>query len=102
MRQISMAASGLLVLAAGLSADPAAAQERNMRSVDEYTCKDVMRETGRNREVAIAFLHGYLLGKSGVQAFDLDAFGKQTAAFIERCLDHPNDGAVATMLKMKG
>src|SRR5690242_7832783 len=102
MRQIAMTASGLLlVLAAGLS-NPASAQDTKTRSVDDYTCKDVMRETGRNREVAIAFLHGYLLGKSGAQAFDLDAFGKQTNAFIEQCLDHPNDGAAATMLKIKG
>jgi len=102
MRQMSMAASGLLVLAAVLSAGRAAAQDAKMRTVDEYTCKDVMRETGRNREVAIAFLHGYLLGKSGAKAVDLNAFGKQTAAFIEQCLDHPNDGAAATMLKIKG
>ncbi len=100
MRQIVMA-GGLLLLAASLSCSPALAQDTKTRTVEGYTCKDVMRETGRNREVAIAFLHGYLLGKSGAQAFNLDAFGKQTNAFIEHCLDHPNDGAAATMRNIK-
>jgi HdeA/HdeB family len=101
MRQITMASGLVLAFAAGLSAHSAAAQDTKMRNVSDYTCKDVMRETGRNREVAIAFLHGYLLGKSGAQVVDVDAFGKQTNAFIEHCLDHPNDSAAATMLKIK-
>ena len=33
------------------------------RSIEQYTCKDVMREHGGNRDVTIAFLHGYLLAK---------------------------------------
>ena len=45
--------------------------ERN-RTIDQYACKDVMRDSGANRDVAIAFLHGYLLGKSTGTNFSLD------------------------------
>jgi hypothetical protein len=37
------------------------AQDANGRTVEQYSCKDVMREHGNNRDVTIAFLHGYLL-----------------------------------------
>ncbi len=90
-----------LTIASALYATPVGAQEASMRRVEEYTCKDVMRESGANREVAIAFLHGYLLGKSERQIVDVGAFAKETKAFMEQCLDHPNDSAAATMLKIK-
>ena len=78
------------------------AQDANGRAVDQYTCKDVMREHGGNRDVTVAFLHGYLLGKSGRSTFNLDELHKQTSAFIERCLDNPAERAVDAMAKIKG
>lgn len=74
-----------VLLAAALAAPlslPASAEEPQ-RSVDQYTCKDIMREAGSNRDVAIAFLHGYLLGKSGGKTFDVLTLTKQTDAFVE-------------------
>ena len=56
-----------------------------------------MRESGGNRDVAIAFLHGYLLGKSGGSAFNVETLRKQTDAFIDRCLDNPAQRAVDAM-----
>ena len=67
-----------------------------------FTCKDVMREHGDNRDVTIAFLHGFLLGKSGNGTFDIDALHKQTSDFIEYCLDNPSAKAVDAMSKIKG
>ena len=40
-----------------------------------------MRESGADRDVAIAFLHGYLLGKSGSSKFNLDVLHKQSNDF---------------------
>jgi HdeA/HdeB family len=97
----AIALNALIVFAAlvfGLTAAPAA----NTRSIDQYTCKDVMREHGDNRDVTIAFLHGFLLGKSGGAAFDIDALHKQTSDFIEYCLDNPTAKAVDAMAKVKG
>ena len=41
----------------------ATAQDNGDRTIDQFTCKDILRENGAPREVAVAFLHGYLLGK---------------------------------------
>jgi HdeA/HdeB family len=93
-------ALGALIMS-GLGVSLAAAQS-NTRTIDQYSCKDVMREHGENRDVTIAFLHGFLLGKSGSASFDIDVLHKQTSAFIEYCLDHPSEKAVDAMAKMKG
>ena len=77
------------------------AQDGSDRTVEQYTCKDILRESGSNREVAVAFLHGFLLGKSGNSKFNLDALMKQTDAFVERCLDNPQERAVDAMVKVK-
>ena len=102
MRRIFSHALAGSALFAGMCA-PAElwAQTANSRTVDQYTCKDIMREHGSNRDVTIAFLHGYLLGKSGTATFDVDALHKQTNAFIEHCLDNPNEKAVDAMAGLK-
>ena len=97
-RNIAVSAIALF----GLGATWASAQNANTRTVDQYSCKDVMREHGDNRDVTIAFLHGFLLGKSGGSSFDTDVLHKQTSAFIEYCLDHPGEKAVDAMAKVKG
>ena len=78
------------------------AQQPKVRSVEQYSCRDVIRESGTDREVAIAFLHGFLLGKSGTSTFDLDGLHKQTNDLIERCLDNLGEKAVDAMAKIKG
>lgn len=77
------------------------AQDNLNRTVDQYKCRDVMREAGANRDIAIAFLHGYLLGKSGSQSFNLDTVHKQTEAFVEHCLSNPDGKAVDSMTAAK-
>jgi hypothetical protein len=95
-RKLALSAAMLLT---GLSY--ASAQQSNTRTIEQYLCKDVMREHGDNRDVAIAFLQGFVLGKTGSSAFDLDALHKQTTAFIEYCLDHPAEKAFDAMAKVK-
>jgi hypothetical protein len=80
----------------------AVAQDASNRTVEQYTCKEVMRESGSGRDTAIAFLHGFLLGKSGGSDVNLEAMAKQTDAFIDHCLDNPSDGAMDAMVKAKG
>ena len=91
-----------LALAAVLCATgPSIAQTSTDRAVELFTCKDVMREPNTSREVAIAFLHGFLLGKSGGSKFNVETLEKQTNAFIEQCLDDPKGNAVDVMARIK-
>jgi HdeA/HdeB family protein len=89
-------------LLVGLGSVGASAQDSKDRTVEQYTCKDVMRESGANRDVVIAFLHGFLLGKSGSSRFNVDLLRKQSDDFIERCLDNPGEKAVDAASKVKG
>jgi hypothetical protein len=90
-----------LAVAAAATAGAAVAQDGSDRSIDRFMCKDVMRESGSNRDVAIAFAHGYLLGKSGASTFNVGTLQKQTDSFIERCLENPNENAIDAMAKVK-
>jgi hypothetical protein len=96
-REAAVAAVVLLIV--GLS--PALAQDTKDRTIEQYQCRDVMRDSGANRDVAIAFLHGFLLGKSGGSRFNLDELQRQTDAFINRCLDNPQEKAVDAMTTVK-
>jgi hypothetical protein len=71
------------------------------RVIEQFTCKEVMREPNTSREVAIAFLHGWLLGKTGGSKFNVEVLEKQTNAFIEECLDNPQSKAADVMAKLK-
>jgi hypothetical protein len=77
------------------------AQDTKDRRIEQYECRDIMRDGGGNRDVSIAFLHGFLLGKSGNTAFNLDSIKQQTDAFIERCLSSPAEKAVDAMTAVK-
>jgi hypothetical protein len=92
---------GAALLLAG-SITPASAQDSKDRTVEQYLCKDIMRESGANRDVAIAFLRGFMLGKSGSTKFNVDVLHKQSDAFIERCLSNPDEKAVDAMAKVIG
>jgi len=91
----------MIGFAAALTAGAVQAQDTSDRAVEQYACKDVMRESGSNRDVAIAFLHGFMVGKSGNSKFNIDVLRKQTDAFIDRCLDNPNEKAVEALQKVK-
>jgi hypothetical protein len=93
-------AAAIALVTMALSA-PLHAQDKGDRTIQQYACKDVVRENGSNREVAIAFLHGYLLGKSGNAQFNLNDLLKQTDAFLDRCIENPNDKAIDVMTAVK-
>lgn len=77
---------------------PTVAQQK---PVDSFTCKDVMRSTGEDRDATIAFLHGFLLARSGGSTIDIEVMSKHTDAFVERCLDYPAEKAVDAMATVK-
>lgn len=99
--RLRLAALACAILAAGSAFAQDKKQDVGDRTVEQYSCKDVMRESGGNRDVAIAFLHGFMLGKSGGTSFNVETLRKQTDAFIERCLDNPGRKAVEVMTEAK-
>ena len=78
-------------------AGTAAAQTATDRAVELFTCKDVMREPNTSREVAIAFLHGYLLASPAAP----NSTWRRWKSKPEQCLDNPKDSAADVMAKLK-
>ena len=80
-----------------LAADPPGQNARDLKS---HSCKDVMRLSGQDRDVAVAMAHGYVLGKKGTTKFEIDNLTQITDKFFDYCLDHPNDNALAAFEKV--
>ena len=98
--QIAAVLGAAALLASAIA--PISAQDSKDRTIEQYSCKDIMRESGANRDVAIAFLRGFMLGKSGSTKFNLDVLHKQSDDFIERCLANPDEKAIDAMAKVIG
>jgi len=92
----------IVLLMYALTPSLSLAQATKDRTIEQYACKDVMRESGASRDVAIAFLRGFLLGKSGMTKFNIDTLHKQSDDFIERCLANPDEKAMDAMAKVIG
>ena len=80
-----------------LAADPPGG---NARDFAANTCKDIMRLSGQDRDVALAMAHGYMLGKKGTTKFEVDALAQITDKFIDHCLDNPKANALAAFEKI--
>ncbi len=65
-----------------------------------FTCKDVMRLSGSERENSLAFVHGYRLGKMNTTQYEIETLADITDHFIDYCLDNPNDNALAVFEKL--
>lgn len=92
----------LVLVISPLFAIQSMAEEANKNIVDmnSYLCKDIMRMSGEERSIALGVLHGYELGKKGAVSYDPNKLGNVTDEFIEYCLDHPDDKALATFEKL--
>lgn len=71
----------------------------DLKNVNDFLCKDILRTSGEDRNIAVAFMHGYLLGKSGKSTFNKAELSEATDHFIEACLDNTKGGALDTLGK---
>lgn len=77
-----------------------AAESQETRDLNNYLCKDLMRLSGEDRDIAVALVHGYRLGKKNTTQFNTEALAKITDSFIEYCLDHPGEKAMVAFEKL--
>jgi hypothetical protein len=92
LRAVSFVAlAGLsLATASASSSEPVAPKD-----LGGYTCKEIMRLSGEDRDIAVALAHGYVMGKKNTTLFETDAMARTTDNFINDCLDHPTENALA-------
>jgi hypothetical protein len=53
------------------------------------TCKELMRQTDRDREATIAFVHGFMAGKKQAMVVNIKALETSTDKIVDQCLDSP-------------
>ena len=82
---------------AALAEEQAQPQGKDMSN---SLCKDVMRPSGEDRVIGLALLHGYRLGKKNTTQYDPEALGQISDKFMEYCLDHPSEKALAAFEKI--
>ena len=87
----------LVVLAGTAGAAETADAKRDFATL---ACRDVMRLSGAERDIALAFTHGYMLGKKGTTQYDVDALAQITDQFIDYCLDNPKENALTAFERL--
>lgn len=92
-------AASLLVAFPFTAGTAGAAEPPKSGDLGEFLCKDVMRMSGEDRQIALGAMHGYLLGKKGTTKYVPDELAKASDAFTEHCLDHPGEKALASLAK---
>jgi len=97
IRSILTAGTALFLLTAAIPVTSIAADKRDFAT---QTCKEVMRLSGNDRDIAIAFAHGYVLGKKGTTQYEVDTLAQITDRFVDHCLDHPADKALQSFEKL--
>ena len=88
-----------LALGAAATAPAHAQEEPAARDINDITCRDVIRMSGDDRDIAVAFLHGYILGDGDSTEFIVEELYLATDLFIEYCLDNTDDVAVEALRK---
>ncbi|MCB1859308.1 MAG: hypothetical protein KDI63_13595 [Gammaproteobacteria bacterium] len=78
----------------------AAEVSNTKRDFGTQSCKEIMRLSGDDREIALAFAHGYILGKKNTTQYDVEVLAQITDQFIDYCLDHPAENALHAFEKI--
>jgi len=93
----------LLVIGVALAAAPAWAEEgkpaANTIDIGKMTCKQLMSGSDMDREVGLAFFHGYLAGKKNRQTVDLPAASVLSDKVRDYCLSNPTSTVMDAFIK---
>ena len=97
-------AAALLLVAEHGATQPAKtdspAKTSSADDLDRFLCKDIMRMSGDDRTIASSVLHGYTLGKKGTTQYVVADLIRITDAFVEHCLNNPNDKALQAFTRL--
>ena len=60
-------------------------------------CREVMIQSGSSRDITVAFLHGFILGKSGNTVIQSELLTNSTETFYQACLSQPDANAITVL-----
>jgi len=79
----------ILILGAVLAATPALAEEGKTVDIGKLTCKELMSGNDSDREIGMAFYHGFLTGKKNNMVINLHEMSAKTDRVKDYCLSNP-------------
>jgi hypothetical protein len=93
----------VLIIGVALAAVPAWSEEgklsENAIDIGKLTCKELMSGSDIDREVGIAFFHGYMAGKKNQETIDLPAASARSDKVKDFCLSNPTSTVMDGFLK---
>lgn len=95
--KVFLSGFALMFLAGMVFSGIALGEEQEQLDLSNYACKDIMRMSGNDRDMAIVALHAFVMGKKGTSKIDITKLSDATDAFVETCLDNPKNNALDTM-----
>jgi hypothetical protein len=82
---------------------PALAEETTLTGttldIGKLTCKELMRGNDSDRDVGIAFYHGFLAGKTNSQVINIHDTGAKTERVTDYCLSNPTSTVMDAFTK---
>lgn len=97
MKRFATLISAVSLGAAALGAGGGAIAEERQNDMGGFTCRQVLLAPGDERDLTVVFLQGFFIGKSGGTTFDQATLARATDRFLDGCIDHPDDAALAVM-----
>ena len=97
---VTMIAATLITLSCVGTSALAARPSGSTKDLANFRCKDVTRLSGEERQIALALVHGYVLGKKGTTRYDVELLSQITDEFVDYCLDHPTANALKSFEKI--
>lgn len=77
-----------------------AEEQANPTDLGTFLCRDVMILSGEDREIALALVHGYRLGKMNTTKYVIHELAEITDKFMDYCLDNPAANALEAFEKV--
>jgi len=71
----------------------------DVADINDYDCRDILLANGAERDLAIMFVQGFYVGKSGKTTYDRNKLAGATDKFLDLCIDKPDAKVLATMDK---
>lgn len=87
-----MALAGAFCLGAGTLA---VAQDANIISIGELTCREYLKLEGDARSDVGLFMHGFIAGKANETTFDVVAKAAVSDRVLDHCIDNPAESLQA-------
>jgi hypothetical protein len=84
-------------------AETSDAPEKNPRlDVEGMSCRYLLESGGSERDLLLAFLHGYVAGKSAGEAQDVVEMAETTDRVIGWCIDNPGQTVIKSFAEARG